>query len=134
LPKKERLPVRERPRLVEKAGARTNRPHKQVAVCCLNITLIDGKLLLRNRAATICNGLSGQMEAIMRANILIGTLAVLAISAGIYAANTQIERASPGYRWAEQRGIDDRDSSGVANEADNGIGTPRPLSPDEDDN
>jgi hypothetical protein len=93
------------------------------------------------------------MEAIMRANILIGTLAVLAISAGIYAANTQIEQASPGYRWAQQRSIDNEDycpdgdkffhqgcvanvgdSSGVANEADNGVGTPRPLSPDDDDN
>jgi hypothetical protein len=49
------------------------------------------------------------MEAIMRAYIVIGALAVLAISAGIYAANTQIEQAPPGYRWAEQRGIHDED-------------------------
>jgi hypothetical protein len=66
------------------------------------------------------------MEAIMRAYIMIGALAVLAMSAGIYAANTQIEQASPGYKWAEQRG-------GAANEADNGIGTPLPLSPDDGD-
>jgi hypothetical protein len=66
------------------------------------------------------------MGAIMRAYIVIGALAVLAISAGIYAANTEIEQASPGYKWAEQRG-------GVANEADSGIGTPLPLSPDDGD-
>jgi hypothetical protein len=41
--------------------------------------------------------------------IVIGAFAVLTISAGIYAANTQIEQAPPGYRWAEQRGIDDED-------------------------
>ena len=45
----------------------------------------------------------------MRAYIVIGALAVLAISAGIYVANTQIEQAPPGYRWAEQGGIDDED-------------------------
>jgi hypothetical protein len=49
------------------------------------------------------------MEAIMRAYIVIGALAVLAISAGIYVANLQIEQTPPGYRWAEQRGIDDED-------------------------
>jgi hypothetical protein len=49
------------------------------------------------------------MEAIMRAYIVIGAFAVLAISAGIYAANTQIEHAPPGYWWAEQRGIHDED-------------------------
>ena len=47
------------------------------------------------------------MEAIMHAYIVIGALAVLAISAGIYAANTQIQQAPPGYSWAEQRGVDD---------------------------
>ena len=57
-----------------------------MAICCLNITLNGGKLLLRNRATTICNTASGQMEAIMRAYIVIGTLAVLAVSAGIYTA------------------------------------------------
>jgi hypothetical protein len=62
----------------------------------------------------------------LRAYIVIAALTVLAMSAGIYAANTQIEQAPPGYRWAEQRG-------GVANEADNGIGTPLPLSPDDGD-
>jgi hypothetical protein len=63
------------------------------------------------------------MEAIMRAYIVIGALAVLAISAGIYAANTQIEQAPPGYRWAEQ---------GAPYEADNGKGVPQPLNPDDD--
>ena len=62
----------------------------------------------------------------MRAYIVIGTLAVLALSAGIYAADTQIEQASPGCKWAEQRG-------GATNEVDNGIGTPLPLSPDDGD-
>ena len=66
------------------------------------------------------------MGAIMRAYIVIGALAVLAISAGIYVANTEIEQAPPGYRWAEQRG-------GAANEADNGIGTLLPLSRDDGD-
>ena len=42
------------------------------------------------------------MEASMRAYIMIWALVVLAMSAGIYAANTQIEQASPGYKWAEQ--------------------------------
>jgi hypothetical protein len=53
----------------------------------------------------------------MRAYIRIGALAVLAISAGIYAANTEIEQASPGYKWVEQRG-------GAGNEADNGSARP----------
>jgi hypothetical protein len=44
------------------------------------------------------------MEVIMRAYIVIGALAILAIFTGIYAANTQIEQAPPGYKWAEQRG------------------------------
>lgn len=83
------------------------------------------------------------MEAIVRDYIVIGALSVLAISAGIYAANTQIEQAPPGYKWAEQRGINDEDNCSdgnkyfyqgcVPNEADNGIGTPLPLSPDDGD-
>jgi hypothetical protein len=50
-------------------------------------------------------------------------LAVLAISAGVYAANRQIEQAPPGYRWAEQ---------GALYEADNGKGVPQPLNPYDD--
>jgi hypothetical protein len=83
----------------------------------------------------------------LRAYIVIGALAVLAISTGIYVANTQIEQAPPGYRWAEQRGIDDEDycpdgnklsyegcvPSGTPYEADNGKGVPQPLNPDDDD-
>jgi len=61
------------------------------------------------------------MGAIMRAYIVIWTLAVLAISAGIYAANPQIERAPPGYRWAE-----------APYEANNGKGVPQPLNPNDD--
>ena len=61
------------------------------------------------------------MEAIVRAYIVIGVLAVLAMFARIYAANTE-DRTSAGltctvdcsgydagYNWAEQRGIDDQD-------------------------
>jgi hypothetical protein len=64
-------------------------------------------------------------------------LSVLAISAGIYAASTQTEQAPPGYKWAEQRGINEEDSCSddnrffyqgcVPNEVDNGIGTPPPM-------
>ena len=77
----------------------------------------------------------------MRDYIVIGALSVLVISAGIYAASTQIEQAPPGYKWAEQRGIKDEDNCSdgnrffyqgcVPNEADNGIGSPLPLSPDD---
>jgi len=100
---------------------RHHRPHKQVAICCLNISLNGGKLLLRNRATTICNTVSGQMEAIMRAYIVIGTLAVLALSARIYTAHTQDRLIAglnctvdcsgydAGYNWAKQRDIDDDD-------------------------
>ena len=103
------------------------------------------------------------MEAIMCAYIVIGALAVLAISARIYTANTQDRTHAAlnctvdcsgydaGYKWAEQRGIDDEDycpdgnkffyegcvayvggPSGAANEADNGIGVPPPLNPNDD--
>ena len=53
----------------------------------------------------------------MRAYIMIEALAILAVSAGIYAANTEIEQALPGYKWVEQRGE-------AANEADNGSARP----------
>jgi hypothetical protein len=127
--------------------------------------LNGGKLLLRNRATTICNTVSGHMEAIMRSSyILIGTLVVLVISARIYTAHTQDRSVAglnctvdcsgydAGYEWAKQRDIDDEDycpdgdkffyegciayavgSSGAANEPDNGIGTPPPLSTDAKD-
>jgi len=57
----------------------------------------------------------------MRAYILIGTLAVLAVSASIYAAHTQDRSVAglsctvdcsgydAGYKWAKQRDIDDED-------------------------
>jgi hypothetical protein len=104
------------------------------------------------------------MEAIMRAYIVIGALAVLVVSARIYAANTQDRTGAglrcnvdcttydAGYKWAEQRGIDDEDycldgnklfyegciayveePSGTPYEADNGVGTPLPMSPDDGD-
>ena len=62
------------------------------------------------------------MGAIMHAYIVIGALAVLAISAGICVANTEIEQAPPGYRWAEQT---------APYEADNGKGVSQPLNPDD---
>ena len=61
------------------------------------------------------------MEAIMRAYIVIGTLAVLALSARIYTAHTQDRSIAglnctvdcsgydAGYKWAKQRDIDDED-------------------------
>jgi len=64
---------------------------------------------------------SGQMEAIMRACIVIGTLAVLAVSARIYTAYTQdrviaglnctvdCSGYDAGYKWAKQHDIDDDD-------------------------
>jgi len=102
------------------------------------------------------------MEAVMRANIVIGALAIFLIPACIYTAHTQdrsvvksnctVDCYEAGYKWARQRDIDDEDScpdgdklfyqgciayvgdsSGTANEADNGIGTPLPLSPDDGD-
>jgi len=100
----------------------------------------------------------------MRAYIVIGVLAILAVSARVYTAHTQDRSIDglncsgdcsgyeAGYKWAKQRDIDDEDycpdgdksfyegciayvggSSGAANEADNGIGVPPPLSPDDDD-
>src|SRR5215472_7795256 len=70
---------------------------------------------------TICDTGSGQMEAIMRAYIVIGTLVVLAVSARIYTAYTQdrviaelnctvdCSGYDAGYKWAKQRDIDDDD-------------------------
>jgi hypothetical protein len=103
------------------------------------------------------------MEAIMRAYIVIGTLAALAVSARVYTAyshdreiaglNCAVDCSGydAGYEWAKQRDIDDDDycpdgnesfyegcaayvvnSSGAANEIDNGIGTSPPLSNDDD--
>jgi len=94
------------------------------------------------------------MEAIMRACIVIGTLAVLAVSARIYRViaglNCTVDCSGydAGYKWAKQRDIDDDDycpdgnksfyegcaayAVGFANETDNGIGTSPPLSNDDD--
>ena len=96
------------------------------------------------------------MEAIMRAYIVIGTLVVLAVSARIYTSHTQDRSIAglnctvdcsgydAGYKWAKQRDIDDDDYCpdgnesfyegcvAYANETDSGIGTPRPLSNDDD--
>ena len=97
------------------------------------------------------------MEAIIRAYIVIGTtLAVLAVSARIYTAYTQdrviaglnctvdCSDYDAGYKWAKQRDIDDDDycpdgnksfyegCAAYANETDSGIGTPSPLSNDDD--
>jgi hypothetical protein len=91
---------------------------------------------------------------------VIGTLAVLAVSARIYTAYTQdrviaglnctvdCSGYDAGYKWAKQRDIDDDDycpdgnksfyegcaayAVGFANETDNGIGTSPPLSDDDD--
>jgi hypothetical protein len=97
------------------------------------------------------------MEAIMRAYIVIGTLAALVVSARIYTAHTQDRLIAglnctvdcsgydAGYEWAKQRDIDDDDycpdgnksfyegCAAYANETDNGIGT-SPLRDSEDDN
>ena len=96
------------------------------------------------------------MEAIMRAYIVIGTLAVLAVSAHIYTAHTQDRLIAglsctvdcsgydAGYKWAKQRDIDDDDycpdgnksfyegCAAYTNATDSGIGTPSPLSNDDD--
>ena len=98
----------------------------------------------------------------MRAYIVIGTLAVLAVSARIYTAYTQDRSIAglnctvdcsgydAGYKWAKLRDIDDDDycpdgnksfyegcsayvgSREAANETDNGTGAPPPLSNDDD--
>jgi hypothetical protein len=95
----------------------------------------------------ILYGVSGQMEAIVRAYIVIAALVVVAISARVHTANTSLSYDA-GYKWAKQRGIDDEDFCpdrnrsfydgcaayiGAAYEADNGMGVPPPLSPDDDD-
>jgi hypothetical protein len=92
------------------------------------------------------------MEAIMRAYIVIGALVILAISVGIYSASTRdrtnagsnctvdCSNYDAGYKWAEQRGIDDEDYCPdraayvvAAYEPDNGMGVPQPVGPDDDD-
>ena len=60
------------------------------------------------------------MEAVMRANIVIGALAIFLIPACIYTAHTQdrsvvksnctVDCYEAGYKWARQRDIDDEDS------------------------
>ena len=99
---------------------------------------------------------SGQMEAIMRACIVIGTLAVLAVSARIYTAYTQdrviaglnctvdCSGYDAGYKWAKQRDIEDDDYCpdgnksfyegcvAYANETDSGIGAPSTRSNDDE--
>jgi hypothetical protein len=96
------------------------------------------------------------MEAIMRACIVIGTLLVLAVYARIYTSHTQDQSIAglnctvdcsgydAGYKWAKQRDIDDDDycpdgnksfyegCAAYVDEADSGIGTPRPQSNDDD--
>ena len=98
----------------------------------------------------------------MRAYIVIGTLAVLALFAFVYMANTRDRTHAgldctvdcsgheAGYRWAEQHSIDDEDYCpdgdsesfyegciayvrGMADQADNGIGVGTPINPDADD-
>ncbi len=96
----------------------------------------------------------------MRAYIMIGTLAVLALFAFAYMANTQDRTGldctvdcsghEAGYRWAKQHSIDDEDYcpdgdsesfhegciayvQGIADQADNGIGVGTPINPDADD-
>jgi hypothetical protein len=100
------------------------------------------------------------MEAIIRTYIVIAALAAVAMSARIHMASTQDRKNAgsnctvdcsgynAGYKWAEQRSINDEDYCPDRNksfyegcaayvwttyEADNGIGVPPPLSPDDDD-
>ena len=92
----------------------------------------------------------------MRAYIVIGILAVVAVSARIYTAYTQdrviaglnctvdCSGYDAGYKWAKQRDIDDDDycpdgnksfyegCAAYVNEISNGIGTPPLLSSDDD--
>src|SRR3974390_2512370 len=71
----------------------------------------------------------GQMEAIMRAYIVIGTLGFLAVFARIYTAHTQdpliaglnctvdCSGYDAGYEWAKQRDIDDDDYCPAGNKS-----------------
>ena len=131
-----------------------------MAVCCLNITLNGGKLLLRGieqQQQFAITAAGGQMEAIMRACIVIGTLVVLAVSARIYTSHTQDRLVAglnctvdcsgydAGYEWAKQRDIDDDDycpdgnksfyegCAAYVNGTDSGIGRSSPLVSNDDD-
>jgi hypothetical protein len=104
----------------------------------------------------------GQIEAIMRAYIMILALPVFAMFALVYTARTHDRTYAgfnctvdcsghqAGYRWAEQHSIDDEDYcpdgdsesfyegciayvEGMADQADNGIGMGTPINPDADD-
>jgi hypothetical protein len=130
--------------------------------CCPNIIRNGDKLLLRNQATKIAISLPGQIEAIMRAYIMIVALLALAIFALVYTARTQDRTYAgfncavdcsgheAGYRWAEQHSIDDEDYCpdgdsesfyegciayvrGMADQADNGIGVGTLINPDADD-
>src|SRR5260370_1073509 len=79
------------------------------------------KLLLRNQVTKIAISLPGQIEAMMRAYIMIVALAAFAMFALVYMARTQDRTHArfnctvdcsgheAGYRWAEQNSIDDED-------------------------
>jgi hypothetical protein len=134
-----------------------------VAICCLNITLNGGKLLLR--------GIEQQQQfAIQRRGSDGGDHARLyrdrsfgcprSICPHLHVTHTQDRSIAglnctvdcsgydAGYKWAKQRDIEDDDycpdgnksfyegcaayAVDFANETDSGIGTPRPLSNDDD--
>jgi hypothetical protein len=76
---------------------------------------------LQNQATNIAISLPGQIEAIMRAYIVIVALPALAMFALVYTARTHDRTYAgfnctvdcsgheAGYRWAQQNGIDDED-------------------------
>jgi hypothetical protein len=76
---------------------------------------------LRNQATKIAISLPGQMEANMRAYVMVVALAAFAMFALVYMARTQDRTYAgfnctvdcsgheAGYRWAEQNSIDDED-------------------------
>src|ERR1700687_2844559 len=120
------------------------------------------KLLLRNQGTKIAISLPGQIEAIMRAYIMIMALPAFAMFALVYMARTQDRTYAgfnctvdcsgheAGYRWAEQNSIDDEDycpdgDSESFHEGciayvrgepqvanDNGVGAGMPMNTDED--
>jgi hypothetical protein len=130
--------------------------------CCPNIIRNGDKLLLRNQATKKLQYHCGdQIEAIMRAYIMIVALPIFAMVALAYAARTHdrtyvgfnctvdCSGQEAGYRWAEQHSIDDEDYCpdgdsesfyegciayvrGVADQADNGIGVGTLINPDAD--
>jgi hypothetical protein len=87
--------------------------------CCPNIIRDGDKLLLQNQATKIAISLPGQIEASMRAYIMIVALPALAMFALAYTARTPIYAGlnctvdcsghEAGYSWAEQNSIDDED-------------------------